>query len=197
MDAWREKGIDIHTNSQFGIGVFSYFLVADELEVESARLGPSGETPSLRLLLRIPTASSFFRIVAMSDDEARAARRLRAEERGDTATAFLDAGTRVRLWLRWRDEKNDVFNVRASCVDAIREDIWFSEIDVEARDDRGQKFPNRGKSVGAVDFAIREGSRRCSAVLVALCAAASSRTIFRWTHYDISISEGARWRDCL
>lgn len=140
-EAWREKGIEIHTNSQFGIGVFSYFLVADELEVETARLGHSGEAPAVRLSLRVPTAAAFFRIVTLSEGESRVKQRERAEERGDKPLSFPDAGTRVRLWLRpEKDSEHGAFNARVGCVDAIREHVWFSEVDVEVRDYRGQRY---------------------------------------------------------
>jgi len=141
QEEWRGQGIKVHANSQFGIGVFSYFLVADELEVETARLGRSCETPNRRLSMRVPTAAAFFRIVELSDAEARAMQRARAEERGDAPSGFLDAGTRVRLWLRrGSKESAEAFKVPVSCVDAIREHVWFSEVAVEVRDYRGQQF---------------------------------------------------------
>jgi nucleoside phosphorylase len=140
-EAWRERSIEVHTNSQFGIGVFSYFLLAEELEVETARLGPSGETPTARLSLRVPTAAAFFRIVTLSGEEARAGQRQRAQEREDTTSSFLDAGTRVRLWLRRdRDDASEVRKARVSCVDAIREHVWFSEVAVAVRDFHGQRY---------------------------------------------------------
>jgi nucleoside phosphorylase len=140
-EQWRERRINVHTNSQFGIGVFSYFLAADELEVETARLGRACEAPKRRLLLRVPTAAAFFRIVALSDEEARAMQRERAEARADTPAGYLDAGTRVRLWLRrGTDTPVEGFKARVSCVDAIREHVWFSEVAVDVRDYRGQRY---------------------------------------------------------
>ena len=39
---WDAAGIPFHPNSRFGIGVFSYFMLADELVVESRRMDPNG-----------------------------------------------------------------------------------------------------------------------------------------------------------
>ncbi|MGK3982403.1 hypothetical protein WME99_05165 [Sorangium sp. So ce136] len=142
MVVWRENGIETHTNSQFGIGVFSYFLVADELEVETARFGIHGEYPSARFLVRVPTAASFFRIISLSVEEARSAQEMRVRERGESPSAFLDAGTRVRLWLRQPRTGETAGQIRknVTCVDAIREHVWFSEVTVDVRDYRGQQY---------------------------------------------------------
>lgn len=142
MAAWNDAGIDVHVNSQFGIGVFSYFLVAEELEVETARLGVSGESPHLRLLVRVPTAASFFRIITISIEEARAAQEMRARERGEKPSGLLDAGTRVRLWLRRPSPGEGVGHIEStvSCVDAIRDHVWFSEVSVDVMDYRGQHY---------------------------------------------------------
>ncbi|WP_437333592.1 phosphorylase family protein [Sorangium sp. So ce394] len=139
---WRANGIDVHTNSQFGIGVFSYFLVADELEIETSRLGVSGEYEPRRLFVRVPTAASFFRIISLSAEEARAAQKERARERGESPSALLDAGTRVRLWLRQpiTSEMTGRIGRTVTCVDAIREHVWFSEVPVSVRDYRGHEF---------------------------------------------------------
>jgi nucleoside phosphorylase len=138
-EAWRVRGITHNVNSQFGIGVFSYFLVAERLEVETARLATDGEIGT-RLHLTVPTASSFFRIVTLSTTEARAASRQRAASRG-IDTPPLDAGTRVRLSLR-RDlqGQDEMTQARVTCVDALRQNVWFSEVRAEIADYRGSSL---------------------------------------------------------
>jgi nucleoside phosphorylase len=138
-DTWRARGITHNVNSQFGIGVFSYFLVAEQLEVETVRLAADGEFGT-RLHLTVPTASSFFRIVTLSTAEARAASRQRAASRG-IDTPPLDAGTRVRLSLR-RDlqDQDEMTQVRGTCVDALRQNVWFSEVRAEIADYRGNSL---------------------------------------------------------
>jgi nucleoside phosphorylase len=138
--AWRERNIKIDVNSQFGIGVFSYFMVADELEVETTRMSPDGDVSPGRLRLRIPTASSFFRIVTLSPEEARAAARARCRERGDSESAFLDAGTRVRLTLRKTDSESEIVVSNPPSLDAIKQHVWFAEVDTEVRHHRGEKY---------------------------------------------------------
>ncbi|RSM86504.1 hypothetical protein DMH04_12635 [Kibdelosporangium aridum] len=39
---WREEGIHLYPNSQFGIGVLSYFMLADEIKVTTCRLDRDG-----------------------------------------------------------------------------------------------------------------------------------------------------------
>ena len=39
---WDQKKIKFHANSRFGVGVFSYFMLADDIEVETRRLRPDG-----------------------------------------------------------------------------------------------------------------------------------------------------------
>src|SRR5262249_11136655 len=82
MAAWNDADLEFFPNSQFGIGVFSYFIVAEELEVETGRLGLKGEPPTQRILARVPTASSFFRITTISHAEALQGLRGRIAEQG-------------------------------------------------------------------------------------------------------------------
>lgn len=139
LNGWREAGVSMHPNSQFGIGVFSYFLVAERLDVETARLEASGGAPSTRYSLRVPSVTSLFRIVVMTDDEARAAMHRARRERGEPRTGRLDAGTRVRLILR-RFQAEVLEGPSTTCVDVIRRHVWFSEVDVVVTDYRGARL---------------------------------------------------------
>jgi len=137
---WSTRGIEININSQFGIGIFSYFLLAERLEIETARLGLKGEPPSARLLIHIPTSSSFFRIVSISEDEARSSKKNRATERGEVYSAALDAGTRVRLAFKSCSTTKSTIGSVTTGVDAIRRNVRFSEVRTVVTDYRGERF---------------------------------------------------------
>lgn len=100
--------IRIYPNSQFGIGVFSYFMLADELEVETCRMDRKGR-PGMRLLITIPGSGSLFRIQELGPGK--------------------DAGTRVRLYLR-----NSQPLSKLSCVDVLIQLLWVSEFETHAKE---------------------------------------------------------------
>ncbi|MFH8608249.1 ATP-binding protein [Streptomyces sp. NPDC018029] len=75
-----EPPVRLHPNSRFGIGVLSYFMLADEIRVVSCRMGLDG-APGPVVEARILGPNQLFRIVEK-------------EGRGITP------GTRVRLYLR-------------------------------------------------------------------------------------------------
>ncbi|MFI1519429.1 HD domain-containing protein [Kitasatospora cineracea] len=77
-----EPPVRLHPNSRFGIGVLSYFMLADEIRVTSCRMGLDGVPGSL-VEAHILGPNHLFRIVEKS-------------ERGSRP------GTRVRLYLRDR-----------------------------------------------------------------------------------------------
>ncbi|MBW4474909.1 MAG: caspase family protein [Stenomitos rutilans HA7619-LM2] len=98
--------IQLYPNSQFGVGVLSYFMLADEIEVETCRLDREGR-PSERLQVRIPGSSGLFRV-----------RRLGI---GD------HAGTRVRLYLNRTHHKGQLI----SCIETLRRLLWVAEFRTE------------------------------------------------------------------
>lgn len=76
---WKVHDISFQPNSRFGIGVMSYFMLADEIEIITRRMDRAGHYgPRLRVSIVGP--GHFFRIEKMSDDGP--------------------IGTRVRLYLR-------------------------------------------------------------------------------------------------
>ena len=92
----------MYPNARFGIGVFSYFMLADELEIETCRLDRCAQ-PGSRLIVRVASSGSLFRI--------------------ESAGLGPDAGTRVRLYLSrtaWNDK-------RISCLDKVLEFLWVAE----------------------------------------------------------------------
>lgn len=95
-DAWQTRGIHLYPVSKFGIGVFSYYLIAREVEIETCRLSKNARGIEQRLFVHIPTSDSLFRVstagepISYHDSEM--------EEL--SASWRQDAGTRVRLYLR-------------------------------------------------------------------------------------------------
>ncbi|MFI1988529.1 caspase family protein [Actinoplanes sp. NPDC020271] len=99
-------------NSRFGIGVFSYFMLADEILIETARVDRETNAPRETLEVRIASSGSLFRINTVPSRPGVGA----------------GGGTRVRLYLRPNPESP------VSCVDTVRQLLWYSEFEVEARD---------------------------------------------------------------
>ncbi|MGC4925326.1 caspase, EACC1-associated type [Streptomyces sp. DT117] len=104
---WEEHGITMHPNSQFGVGVLSYFMLADDITVTTCRLTPDG-LPGQHLRVEIAGPGSLFRIQPLD--------------------RCAEAYTTVRLRLR----SSDV----TSCVDVLRRILWLSEFEVTAREGR-------------------------------------------------------------
>src|SRR6185437_2176676 len=96
--------VQLFPNSRFGIGVLSYFMLADEITVETCRMRRDGR-PGDRLRVSIAGPGSLFRIQTL-------------------ATEAPDAGPTVRLHLR--------DGVTVSAVDKLREVLWVAEFRTEA-----------------------------------------------------------------
>ncbi|MFE4665489.1 caspase family protein [Streptomyces sp. NPDC056716] len=104
---WRREGIELYPNSRFGIGVLSYFMIADDVSVTTCRLDREGH-PGRRLQVDIAGPGSLFHIRDLG--------------RGH------DASTTVRLYLR------PSATSQPSCTDLLRRLLWISEYAVVARD---------------------------------------------------------------
>ncbi|MFJ9960841.1 HD domain-containing protein [Streptomyces avermitilis] len=115
---WRRAGLsEMPLNSRFGIGVFSYFMLAEEVVVWTSPVDHYGRPAQLEpLRADIQSGSGLLRI---SDDPQVA----------------LDGGTRVRLYLS-EDEEHP-----PSLVETLESLLWVADFDVEAvefgRDDAG------------------------------------------------------------
>ncbi|MEV6824496.1 hypothetical protein [Amycolatopsis sp. NPDC051102] len=105
--AWEELDppIPFYPNSRFGIGVFSYFMLADEIRVTTCRMGLDG-VPGPLLEVGIHGPAHLFRIV-------------RVAKRGE------EPGTTVRLYLR--GEKS------WSCVKVLRRLLAVAEFETVAK----------------------------------------------------------------
>ncbi|GGR79257.1 wHTH domain-containing protein [Streptomyces rubiginosohelvolus] len=103
---WRSANIELHPNSRFGIGVLSYFMIADDVSVTTCRLDRQGH-PGQRLQVDIAGPGSLFHIQDLG--------------RG------YEAGTTVRLYPRSSGSL-------PSCTDLLRRLLWVSEYSVVAQD---------------------------------------------------------------
>ncbi|WNI16013.1 HD domain-containing protein [Actinacidiphila sp. ITFR-21] len=99
--SWSELSppITLHPNSRFGIGVLSYFMLADEIEVRTCRMGRDGR-PGRLLKVTIAGPGNLFRVQDLGEGE--------------------ETGTSVRLMLaRGRSP--------VSCVDTLEQLLWVAQ----------------------------------------------------------------------
>jgi hypothetical protein len=94
--------VQLFPNSRFGIGVLSYFMLADEITVDTCRLGRDGR-PGQRLRVSIAGPGSLFRIRTLGPG--------------------TESGTTIRLHLR---------PTTVSCVDTLRSVLWVSDFRTDA-----------------------------------------------------------------
>ncbi|MFG2037817.1 hypothetical protein [Dactylosporangium sp. NPDC048998] len=97
--------VQLFPNSRFGIGVLSYFMLADELTVETCRMGRDGQAGE-RLRVSIAGPGSLFRIQDLGPG--------------------TETGTTVRLHLRE--------GVTVGSVEELRKLLWVAEFTTEATD---------------------------------------------------------------
>ncbi|MDF3141618.1 MULTISPECIES: caspase family protein [unclassified Streptomyces] len=114
---WRRAGLpEMPLNSRFGIGVFSYFMLAEEVVVWTSPVNRFGRAQPHTLQADIQSGSGLLRI-------------------GDAPKVSLDGGTRVRLYLSADD------TVLPSLLETLESQIWVSDCTVvateHARDDPG------------------------------------------------------------
>ncbi|MFI5529525.1 caspase family protein [Kitasatospora sp. NPDC051853] len=113
--AWlrHDPSLRLYPNSRFGIGVLSYFMLADEMTVVTREVFPDGAVAPHALRVEIPSSGSLFRIQQQTDP---------------TEDNLPEGGTRVRLYLREEPEP-----VEVSCVATLRGLVPVSEFAMVAR----------------------------------------------------------------
>ncbi|MGM1058441.1 wHTH domain-containing protein [Saccharothrix sp. Mg75] len=99
--------VELFPNSRFGIGVLSYFMLADEITVTTCRAARTGGRPGRTLRATISGPGHLFQIQPVAD---------RAEP-----------GTTIRLYLRNAG--------RTSCVQVLRQVLGIAEFDTVASHD--------------------------------------------------------------
>ncbi|GHC82563.1 HD domain-containing protein [Streptomyces flavofungini] len=117
----HDPALRLYPNSRFGIGVFSYFMLAEEMTVVTRPVGTDGIPARSALRVDIPGSANLFRV---QEHDAACA------EDGD---GLLEGGTRVRLYLR------DSAAVSAiSAVETLDRLVMVSEFAVQVRDAAGR-----------------------------------------------------------
>ncbi|MEY9993123.1 hypothetical protein ABIE67_005155 [Streptomyces sp. V4I8] len=142
--AWlrHDPSLRLYPNSRFGIGVFSYFMLADAMTIVTRPVGTDGRPAERALRVEIPVSGSLFRV---------------REEDESGGAVLPEGGTRVRLYLR------DPYTLTGdSCLATLRALVLVSEFDLRVRAADGQEqnwLPGHlqgGDSVigGAADSAV-------------------------------------------
>lgn len=103
---WKRYGIELFPNSRFGIGVLSYFMLADDISVTTARMHRDGHLGK-KLLVQIAGPGSLFQIQDLGPAE--------------------DSGTSVRLYLKE--------GLTISVLNMLGRVLWLADYAVEARND--------------------------------------------------------------
>jgi hypothetical protein len=115
--------IHIYPNSQFGVGVFSYFMLADEIEIETCRLDRDGK-PDQRIEVEISSGGSLFRVKSLGPGN--------------------DSGTRIRLFLNKKEYKQK-FGVERSISGSAQEfdrpPVFVDVLQKDARDSGSPDSP--------------------------------------------------------
>lgn len=96
-----DEPVRLYPNSQFGVGVFSYFMLAEEIHLQTCRLDRFGQ-PKQCLEARISSGGSLFRIYP--------------------SDARNDAGTTIRLYLKHIKDGDDSARdsiLEASCLSTL------------------------------------------------------------------------------
>ena len=138
---WRQLNPDyrLYPNSQFGIGVFSYFMLADEVSVWTVATDEQGLGVESRLHIRIPGHGGLFRV-------------RRDEPMPDE---IKGGGTRLRLYLSG--------GTRVSVAAAIADYLVVSSYQVEVWEDGVQVCdwqPDVPRDFGHEDMPPARGANR-------------------------------------
>ncbi|MEV5572062.1 caspase family protein [Spirillospora sp. NPDC052269] len=106
---WQERdpSLRLIPNSQFGIGVFSYFMIADEIEITTRSVDEDDQVGGQAYRIRIASSGSLFQITEVPGEP--------------------EGGTRVRLYLTGDDQ--------VSVLRTLRRLLWLSEFHVDVIED--------------------------------------------------------------
>ncbi|MEV4314133.1 hypothetical protein [Actinocrispum sp. NPDC049592] len=105
---WAASGVQFIPNSRYGIGVLSYFMLADEIRVTTRRMGRGDDPTGPALEVQIAGPGHLFRIEPYTGDQR--------------------VGTEVTLYLRDG-------STAPSCVDVLQRLLGIAEFDTHANHD--------------------------------------------------------------
>jgi hypothetical protein len=133
---WQEldPSLRLIPNSQFGIGVFSYFMIAEEIEITTRPVDGDDQIGQLAHRIRIASSGSLFQITTAASSEP-------------------GGGTCVRLYLTGDDQ--------VSMLHTLRRLLWLSEFHVEAVEDEvGQEtwLPENLRHTGGTAEPLQHGA---------------------------------------
>jgi hypothetical protein len=108
---WQElmPPLQMVPNSQFGVGVFSYFMLAEEITIATRPTDEADVVAQHGYSVRIASSGSLFRIIPSTD--------------------MPGGGTRVRLYLTGED--------RISVLRSLRRLLWVAEFEVDVAEEEG------------------------------------------------------------
>jgi hypothetical protein len=108
---WQElvPPLQMVPNSQFGVGVFSYFMLAEEISIATRPIGEDDVVAQHGYSVRIASSGSLFQITPSTD--------------------MPGGGTRVRLYLTGED--------RISVLRTMRRLLWVAEFEVDVAEEHG------------------------------------------------------------
>ncbi|WP_369239295.1 caspase family protein [Streptomyces sp. R21] len=116
----QDPSLRLYPNSRFGIGVFSYFMLADEMTVVTRPVGTDGIPARRALRVEIPGSANLFRIQEHDDD---------------TGDGLLEGGTRIRLYLR-----DSIARSRGlSPVETLQRLVLVSEFELDVEETSGSR----------------------------------------------------------
>ncbi|WP_375766414.1 hypothetical protein NR798_32625 [Archangium gephyra] len=117
MAEWRRRGIEFYPNSQFGIGVLSYFMIAERIEIVTRPVPRQGR-PGPLITARISSASGLFHLTETRDDET-----------------LITGGTRVRLFLKRVVNKTSNVSFLPSAQGVLSRLVWVAEFETVAHEE--------------------------------------------------------------
>lgn len=140
--AWLrfDPSLRLYPNSRFGIGVFSYFMLADEMTIVTRPVSREGVQSQDAWRVEISSSGSLFRILKHTEPD----------------DSVAEGGTRVRLYLR--DDKE---LKRLSCTKTLGSLVAMSEFYLDVHDasgdlkwEPGVLYPNRAHNSTSNQVAV-------------------------------------------
>ncbi|XKK39781.1 hypothetical protein HFP72_02625 [Nocardiopsis sp. ARC36] len=122
QETWlrQDRSLRLYPNSRFGIGVFSYFMLAEEMAVVTRPVGKDGMPEAKALSINISSSESLFRI---------------KEGYSRSPDSLPEGGTRIRLYLR-----SDHRISADECISVLSSLVHLSEFHLEVHRTSGDPW---------------------------------------------------------